>query len=76
MSKYSAAYRCPLCQTLIVSEKSTDIPEHQLPELLGKFIRNQSFINNPYLYEAPMHTPHKCDNGDAGLAYFAGFKKV
>lgn len=76
MNKYQPAYVCPLCDTVIVMGEPREIPEEMLPELLAKVIRNQTFINNPALYEAPMHIPHKCKRGDAGLAVFAGFRKV
>ena len=50
-----------------------EIPYDELPILLGNVIRNQKFAGNPYLYQAPMHIPHKCRDGSVGLAQFAGF---
>lgn len=41
--------------------------------MLGKVIQNQRFSSNPYLYEAPFYMPHKCGDGNGGLAQFAGF---
>lgn len=76
MAKYYATYKCPLCGTIIQYGVPREVPYEKLPELLGKVIRNQQFQGNPYLYEAPMHIPHKCADGSAGLAYFAGFHKA
>ena len=73
--KYYAAYKCPLCGTMLRYGEAHEVPEQQLPELLGKVIQNQQFFGHPTLYTAPMHIPHKCPNGDAGLATFVGFKK-
>lgn len=77
MSKYYAVYKCAICNCLMrTTDNPIEIPKEELPTLLAKVIRNQSFIGNPYLYEAPMHIPHNCSNGDFGLAQFAGFKKM
>lgn len=73
--KYWAVYKCPLCGKLSRLSDSVEIPYDELPKILGKVIQNQSFINNPYLYQAPMHIPCKCNDGNAGLAQFAGFVK-
>ena len=77
MSKYYAVYKCPLCGTLLkTTENSIEIPYNELPTLLGKYMRNQQFIGNPYLYEAPSYIPCTCKDGSVGLAAFAGFKRV
>lgn len=77
MPKYYAIYKCPLCGTLLkTTENTIEIPYDELPKLLGKYIRTQQFAGNPYLYEAPSHIPCKCKDGSAGLAAFAGFKRV
>ena len=73
MSKYYAVYKCPLCGNILKYGESIEIPYDELPNLLGLVIRNQKFAGNPYLYQAPMHIPHKCRDGSAGLAQFAGF---
>lgn len=73
MSKYCAVYKCPLCGNILKCGESIEIPYDELPNLLGLVIRNQKFAGNPYLYQAPMHIPHKCRDGSAGLAQFAGF---
>lgn len=73
--KYFAVYKCPLCGKLSRLSDSVEIPYEELPKILGKVVQNQLFAGNPYLHQAPMHVPCKCDNGDAGLAYFAGFVK-
>lgn len=77
MAKYYAVYKCFLCnKTFRITDKVVGINENDIPELLGRFVAHQQFASNPYLYDAPMHVPHKCGNGDGGLAQFAGFKKV
>lgn len=73
--KYWAVYKCPLCGKLSRLSDSVEIPYDELPNLLAHVIKNQTFINNPYLYQAPMHIPCKCNDGNAGLAQFAGFVK-
>lgn len=71
--KYWAVYKCPLCGKLLRIGDSVEIPYNELLSILGKVMQNQTFINNPYLYKSPMYIPCKCDNGNAGLAQFAGF---
>ena len=73
--KYSAIYKCPLCGQLIRYGQPHEVPYDELPRLLGKVVQNQLFAGNPVLHEAPMHIPHKCKDGSAGLSYFAGFLK-
>lgn len=73
--KYHATYKCALCDTLILYGESKEIPYNKLPELLGMFESNQRFSGNPYLNTAPARIPHKCKDGSAGMAYFAGFRK-
>lgn len=75
MSRYKAVYKCPLCNELFSIGNSVEIPYNSLPELCAKVIRNQHFAGNPYLYQAPMHVPHQCSDGNCGLAIFAGFKQ-
>lgn len=68
-------YKCALCGALIRYGNATEIPYEDLPQVLGDVIANQQFAGNPYLYQAPMHIPHRCQDGSGGLAYFAGFRK-
>lgn len=77
MPKYLAVYKCPLCGTLMkTTNDPIEIPYDELPKLLGRYVRNQQFAGNPYLYEAPEYLPCKCKDGSAGLAIFAGFKRM
>lgn len=69
-------YKCLLCGQLLTTGQAQDIPYNELPGLLGKVVQNQLFAGNPYLYQAPMHIPCRCRDGSAGMAYFAGFKRV
>lgn len=71
--KYQPIYKCPLCNQLIAYGNAADVPNDMLPELLAAFVKNQQFVGHPILNHAPMHIPHKCKNGGAGLASFAGF---
>lgn len=73
MSKYRVAYKCQLCGTIICAGEPREIPYNEFPRLLGTVIKNQQFAGNPYLHQAPMHIPHQCGDGSAGLAQFAGF---
>lgn len=75
MAKYLAVYKCPLCGTLLYTANPQEVPYDKLPELCVKIVKNQQFAGNPYLYKAEMHIPHKCSDGNCGLAVFAGFKK-
>lgn len=74
--KFRAAYKCPLCNRILLSGEANDIPYDKLPELLDMVIKNQLFAGNPYLHQAPMHIPCKCPDLNAGLAAFAGFMLV
>lgn len=74
-SRYSAVYKCPLCGTLFRYGEPREIPYDKLPELCAMVVKNQMMLGNPYLYQAPMHVPHKCSNGNCGMAAFAGFYK-
>ena len=71
--KYWAVYKCPLCGKLLKLADSIEIPYDELPGLLGQIMKNQLFAGNPYLHKAPLYIPCKCENGNAGLAQFAGF---
>lgn len=70
--KYKPIYKCPLCNQLIGYGNAVDVPNDMLPELLAAFVKNQQFAGHPILHKAPMHIPHKCKDGGAGLASFAG----
>ena len=76
MNKYRVIYKCPMCLKRFTVGNSVDLEENMVPELLGKIVRNQQMMGNPYLYKAPMYVPHKCENGDGGLAQLAGFEKI
>lgn len=43
--------------------------------LLKPIVWKMPIAGNPYLYEASMQIPHKCKDGNCGIAYFAGFRK-
>ena len=76
LNKYRAIYRCPMCLKKFTVGNPVELEENQVPELLCKIVRNQQMMGNPYLYQAPMHIPHRCENGDGGLAQLAGFEKI
>lgn len=68
-----AAYKCPLCNRILLYGNANEVPYDKLPDLLGMVIKNQQFAGNPYLHQVPMYIPCKCPDGNAGLAAFAGF---
>ena len=74
MNKYRLVYRCNLCGELTICGEGHPVPHEMLADLVGKVVRNQAMIGNPYLYNAPMHMIHYCRDGSVGLATFAGFK--
>ena len=76
MERYYAVYKCQLCGAALAYGEPHEVPYDKLPELCGKVVQNQTFINNPALYKAPMQIPHKCAEGSCGMAYFAGFKRA
>lgn len=75
MGKYIAVYKCPLCGRLIYTTDPQEVPYDKLPELCAKVVQNQLFAGNVYLHKAQFYIPHKCKDGNCGLAAFAGFKK-
>ena len=70
---YKPIYKCPLCNQLIGCGNAVEVPYDKLVDLLAAVVKNQQFVGNRYLHQVPMHIPHQCKNGGAGLAYFAGF---
>lgn len=76
MAKYIAVYKCPLCGNLIQSGKPQEVSYKMLPELLGTFVNRQKFASNPYLDIPPVYVQCQCADGSAGLAQFAGLKKI
>ena len=77
MGKYFAIYKCPMCnRELKTTENPIDMDHNDIPEMLAKIMQNQKFFGNPYLYEAPLYIPHKCKNGDGGLARLIGFRNI
>lgn len=75
---YYAQYKCQLCGAVVRygDVKPVACSQEQLQELCMRVIRNQQFMNNPALYQAPVNAPHHCADGSCGMAYFAGFKRV
>lgn len=72
--KYVAAYKCPLCNTVIKLTSAIEFEEDKLPALLASVVKNQQMIGTS-LHIAPMYIPHRCKEGNAGLAQFGGFIK-
>lgn len=76
MGKYYAIYKCLMCnKEMRSSDQPIDMEENMIPSLLGKVVVNQQFLGS-LLYDAPLYIPHKCYNGDGGLAQLIGFRKV
>lgn len=77
MSKYAPIYKCGLCGAFVQYGTPQEVPPDKLVDLVARVVRNQQFINNPALYQFPMHVAHPCANiRGCGLATFAGFKEV
>lgn len=71
-----AVYTCRLCGTRIMYGNAVDILYDELPSVIGKFVNNQLFVGNPYIHQVPMHLPHMCKDGNAGLAQLSGLVQV
>lgn len=68
-------YRCTLCGEAVTGEADVSIPDEQMQTFCSMVVRNQRFVGNPYLHQAPMYLTHNCADGSCGVAYFAGIKK-
>ena len=77
MGKYYAIYKCPMCykEFRIIDKPPVKLEENDIPQLLARIVKNQQFLGSA-LYQAPIYVPHKCGNGDGGLAQLIGFRKV
>lgn len=77
VKEYYAVYKCPLCSTKFrITDKTFQMDKDKFPELIAKIIKNQTMLGNPYLYQAPMHIPHECNNGGVGIAQLIGFSPI
>lgn len=74
--QYRVEYHCPICGQNIPSEAFLELDHESAIKFLTSVIQNQSMMGNPYLYKAPMHVIHHCDNGSHGLAFIAGLRRV
>ena len=45
-------------------------------DLIAHVVKNQMFMGNPYLYNAPMFVNCHCADGSVGMAVFAGVRNV
>lgn len=82
MAKYKTVYKCLLCGKVFTepNDEEREIDYNDFSALFGKILTQQphqqrslsnSDINMPQLYLF-----HHCNDEDAGLASFVGFKKV
>lgn len=67
-------YRCSLCGEIVFGNV-VDMADLQMADFCDKVIRNQRFVGNPCLYQAPVFLTHNCADGSCGMAYFAGIVK-
>jgi len=74
--KFKLTYRCLLCNELEIIGDIIEMTQEQAIDIVGKAIQNQLFAGNPALHKAPLHVGHRCRNGGAGLAQFAGFMRI
>lgn len=75
MDKYMPLYKCQLCGAKIATGSPTEVPQDKLPTLLAHVVVQQQYLGTD-MCPAPMHIPHKCPDGSAGLASFVGFGKI
>ena len=76
VGNYFAIYRCPMCGTEFrITNSPTKMREDDIPELLARVVKNQQLIGSQF-YEAPIYLPHKCGNGNGGIAQLIGFRKI
>lgn len=75
MSKYKAVYKCLICGTEQVAGYMELPSREEAARQIEKVVGNQQFINNPYLYKAPLYQTHDCRDGSCGLAHFAGLRR-
>jgi DNA-directed RNA polymerase subunit RPC12/RpoP len=71
--KYIAVYKCLMCNTILHYGEPHEATQEDLEVTCGQVIHNQLFAGNPYLHKVQIQIPHKCKNGDCGIAYFSGF---
>ena len=57
-----------------ITDNLIDMNEDDIPKVLGKIVGNQQFIGS-HLYMAPMMVPHKCGDGNGGLAHMIGLRQ-
>lgn len=76
MAKYVGVYKCELCEEFEIGEGYVEADQEFAMKMTGDVIRKQIFSGNPYLNQVPLHTIHRCKDGSAGLAIFAGFKRM
>lgn len=73
---YIAVYKCQMCgKEFRTSDKTIEMEHNDIPALLASVLKNQRFIGTS-MYQAPLYLPHRCDNGDGGVAQLIGFRKV
>ena len=73
---YFAIYRCQMCgKEFRTSENPMQMEHNDIPALLASVLKHQQFIGTP-MYQASLYLPHKCENGDGGVAQLIGFRKV
>jgi hypothetical protein len=65
-----------MCNSVLHYEESHEATQEELYDVCRQVIQNQLFAGNPYLHKVQMQIPHKCKNGDCGIAHFTGFKQV
>ncbi len=67
-----SVYKCQLCGQLLRYGNTAEMEHEKMPEVVGKFISRYQTFAGSALSPAPMYIPHKCGNGNCGMAIFAG----
>lgn len=75
MMKVFAAYKCSLCNKIIRHGETEYVSKEKLLKLCSGFFKKRIFKDESVILKSPLTIVHKCSNGSAGVAYFAGYVK-
>lgn len=73
--KVFAAYKCSLCGKIIRHGETRYIGKESLSKLCSDSLKKRMFRSESTVLKSPLTIVHKCSNGSAGVAYFAGYVK-
>lgn len=77
MGEYKTVYKCQLCGTVLHGGDPINTDQEGALDLVKSVVANNDlFAGNPFFHQAPMYVAHRCPDGGAGLAQFAGFRRM